>query len=96
VPCSEEWDDLVCFYTILYNGINFKIVYYCKNKVDEIDTIENNTNTVTVRSWHKIKLKINYSLFKKQLLITKENFKNSLAINLLVNGFLFPPHKVFF
>jgi hypothetical protein len=96
VPCSEDWNNTVCFDTLLANGIKFKMTSHCQPKIDCIDTTEINADTFAINKMHNLEFKISCSLFENDLVITKRNFKDSLALDLVKNGFLVPPYELIF
>lgn len=96
VPCSEEWNNAVCFDTLLLNNIPFKMTSFCQSKVDYIDTTETNADTFSINKMHNLEFRIRCILFNNELVITKNNFKDSLALDLIKNGFLAPPFELIF
>lgn len=96
VPCSEEWNNAVCFDTLLLNSIPFKMTSFCQSKIDYIDTTEINADTFSINKMHNLEFRIRCSLFNNELVITKKNFKDSLAIDLIKDGFLTPPFELIF
>lgn len=96
VPCNEEWNNAVCFDTLLANGIKFKMTSYCQSKIDYIDTTEINADTFSINKMHNLELRIRCSFFNNELVITKNNFKDFLASDLIKDGFLTPPYEMIF
>jgi hypothetical protein len=96
VPCNEEWNNAVCFDTLLLNNIQFKMTSFCQSKIDYIDTTETNADTFSINKMHNLEFRIRCSLFNNELVITKNNFKDSLASDLIKDGFLTPPYDFVF
>lgn len=93
VECS--WPNRKELDTALANGINYKISIHCQDTINYIDTIKSPSECI-IRKWKAIQYKVESNLYEEPLIITKANFRDSLKLYLLNNGFLTPPSDINF
>ena len=96
VDCFKEWDNQLIFDTTFFGDISFKLTTHCLDKICFVDTINSEADTFLIRSFHDINFLIKSSLFNKPIVVDKNSFKDSLAADLIGNGFLSPPQLLKF
>lgn len=82
--------------TTYFDQFSFKIMTRCQDKVCFIDTLTNEQDTFLIRKWKDMEYVINSNLYLTPLIINKLLFKDSLASDLINNGFLTPPREIMF
>lgn len=96
IKCDPTWSAKIWYDTTFSEKVKCRIGSFCKDNVSYIDTIELENDSFLIQKHHDIEFHVMFTPNWSAQVIDKSDYRDSLAEDLRLNGFLTPPYDLMY